>query len=416
MPVFDDESEFKEDTIRADLMAGFEAFDKGDLTADNALSFQLPKEPKATERTEGGASGAELGGKSAQHTGDVAKPPATGADKTSRDRSRDEQGRFAKDGGQQPPAEQAKPAASAATTSKPGDKPAEQQPKPQDGASNTPSQPPAASAEPAPQGIGAKAQALWATASPETRAYIAETERALARVAEPFQEIFAAAKEINVPWNQYAGNLVKVERYLRTSPLDAMIWIAKQSKVDLDELADYAAGVHQQNGGGAPNGQQQNANPDFQRAIAPLQQELTQLRSQITQRDQDAQTARTEAVKREIQAFGVKPENEHWPAVETTVYSLLPSIRQSMPNASIPELLKAAYDRAVWAIPEVREKIQAAARAAEAEKQRHTRSAQLERLTGHRGAPTSEQRPLPNGRGDSLRDEIAANWALVDAR
>lgn len=414
MPVFDDESEFKEDTIRADLMAGFEAFDKGDLTADNVLSFELPKESKA-KADEGGASGVDPAGRGGQQTGKADSPAATGADKTSRDRSRDEQGRFAKDGGQQPPAEQAKPAASAATTSKPGDKPAEQQPKLQDGASNTPSQPPAASAEPAPQGIGAKAQALWATASPETRAYIAETEKALARVAEPFQEIFAAAKEINVPWNQYAGNLVKVERYLRTSPLDAMIWIAKQSKVDLDELADYAAGVHQQNGGGAPNGQQA-ATPDFQRAIAPLQQELTQLRSQITQRDQDAQTARTEAVKREIQAFGAKPENEHWPAVEATVYSLLPSIRQTMPNASIPELLKAAYDRAVWAIPEVREKIQAAARAAEAEKQRHTRSAQLERLTGHRGAPTSEQRPLPNGRGDDLRGEIAANWALVDAR
>lgn len=407
MPPFERDDE-DDDSTRAMLMAGFEAFDDGKLTAENAIEFELTKrEPTAKSATDGGASGADQGGQSARQTGDAVKPPATGGDGNgTSERQRDEQGRFASG--------EAKPA---------GDKPAEQakpadQQKPQQ-SQETPPAPPAATPEPAPAGLSRQANAVWANATPEVRQYIAETEGALAKLYEPMQDVFTAAKEIGVPWNQFVGNLVKAERHLRENPQDALIWLAERSKIDLDELADYA--LARRGGAGGVPAQYAN-NPDLARAVQPLAEQVAQLTSRLTQREQaeqqqmqQAATARNNAIRADIQQFASAPEHAHWKDVETEVYALIPAIKAAKPGASTREILQDAYDRATWANPTVRAKLQAEQNQRQTEAQRARRSRGLESLTGHRGSP-SPASPASNGAAVSLRDEIAANWAAIDAR
>src|SRR5688572_6551247 len=406
MPPFEREDD-DDDSTRAMLMAGFEAFDEGKLTAENAIEFELPKREPTESKTDGSASGAGQGGQSAQQTGDAVKPPAADGKQTS-ERQRDESGRFASG--------EAKPA---------GDKPADQakpadQQKPQQSQDTPPAAAPAAAPEPAPAELSRQANAVWAEATPALREYIAETEDALAKLYTPMQDVFSAAKEVGVPWNQFVGNLVKAERHLRTNPEDALIWLAERSKIDLDELADYA--LAKRNGNGGVPAQQYANNPDLARAVQPLAEQVAQLSSRLTQRDQaEAQQrqqqadARNNAIKAEIQQFTSAPERAHFKDVETEFWAQIPAIKAVKPNASIKEILQDAYDRATWANPTVRAKLQAEQQQRQAEAQRAKRSRGLESLTGHRGSP-SPASPAANGAAVSLRDEIAANWAAIDAR
>lgn len=399
------EREDEEDSTRAMLMAGFEAFDDGKLTAENASEFELPKrEPSESKEADGGASGADQAERGRQQTG---KPDSSAADgdKTS-ERQRDEAGRFAKG--------EDKPAVKAADEAKPKDqqKPQQQQE----------TQPPAAAAapEPAPAGLSQQAAAVWANATPEVRGYITETENTLAKLYEPMKDVFTAAREIGVPWNQFVGNLVKAERHLRTNPQDALIWLAERSKIDLDELADYAL-AKRGGAGGTPS--QQQIHPDLNRVVQPLAEQVAQLTSRLTQREQaeqqqlqDAATARNNAIKAEIQKFaGDATQAPHWKEVETHVWALIPAIRAQQPGAGTTEILKAAYDQAAWANPTVRAKLLAEQNQRQTQAQRAQRSRGLEGLTGHRGTPPPVS-PAANGTGMTLRDEIAANWAAIDAR
>lgn len=407
-----------EDDTRALLMAGFESFDSGRLTAENAYDFELPaKEPTAKKESDGGAPGADQGERGGQQSGKADSSPAAGDDKNSRERPRDDAGRFAKGEGA---GDAGKPAA-ADPQAKAGEKPAgaAEQQKPQTAADDQ-QQPAAASAEPPPPGIGARAAQLWATATPEQRAYIADTEGALAKLAKPMEAVFTAAKEVGVPWDKFVGNLTSVERQLRTNPMDTLVWIAERSGVDLDELADYA--LAKRDGRPAPAGAQaqQQIPQQFQQVVAPLAEQVAQISSRLTQRERDeavqreqAQAAQQAAVKREVDAFAAA--NQHWKTVEAEAIALMPLVLRQTPNATIPEILRAAYDRAVYANPEVRAKVAAEAAAKAAEQQRNTRSRSLESLTGHRGAPAASAHTAANGSGN-LRDEIAANWAAVDAR
>lgn len=410
----DDDLRFREDDIRGDLMAGFEAFDEGKLTADNAYDFKLPEKTEPTAKTErdGSASGADQGERGGQQSGKADSKPATGGEQDSRERQRDAHGRFAKGEGDQA----AKPATD--SQAKPGDKPvtAEQQAKPQTPAGQ---QEQAAKPEPAPEGIGAKASQLWASATPEVRAYIAETEGALAKLAEPFTAAMTAAKEISVPWNQYVGNLVKTEKFLRANPMDAMLWIAERQGVDLDELADYAI-ARRAGGNPSQQGNQQNLPPELKQVVAPLAEQVAQLTSRLTQRDQaeanarqQAEAQQRDAYKREVATFAAA--NPHWETVKGEAFALMTHLARQNPNRTFGEILKDAYDRAVHANPYVRAKLVAEAEKRKREQQRAAGSRELESITSHRGGPAAPRGNAANGTGN-LRDEIAANWAAYDAR
>lgn len=403
-PEFDEE-----DDLRSSLMASFEAFDAGKLTSENADSFEITK-PTAERATEGGASGAGLGGKSAQHTGDAAKPPAAGGggdQSNPRDRQRDEQGRFTKGEGDAP-----------------GDKPkgAETSPrqpdqsKPQQGEQQPAQDRQATDQPPAPpEGLSQKAMQLWGTATPEQRAYIAETEGTLAKLAAPMTPIFQQAKEVNVPWPEFVGNLAKYEKALRADPIGTMIHLANHLRVDLDELADLALQRREQNGGGG-NGQQQQQQPqNFNSVLQPYVDRLTQLENSARSREQaeqqrqeDARRAQVDAIRSEMDAFSKSQAAPFWNDVKGDIVAQMRAVAATKPNAPIADILKDAYDRAVWANPATRAK-------AQAEQQRSQRSRILHDVSDHRGT-TPRIPPAANGRDISARDEVAAAWDAYDNR
>lgn len=393
-----DDRDEREDDRRSELTALFEAFDEGKLTQENAHSFELESKPTAKTERDGGASGADQGGQAAQHTGDAAKPPAAGGEQqpASRDRTRDDLGRFAKGEGQAP-----------------GQKPA--------GADTSPKQPQQATqpqtdqqqqaatdqAQPAPQGISPRAQQLWGTATPEQRQYIAETEGALARLAEPMRGVFEAAKEINVPWPDFIKNVTAYERSLRTNPLETMIQIADHMKIDLDELADLAAARR-------GNPQQQQQPNDFNRVLQPYEQRIAQLETKLTSREQADQQAQQQqrqaqvnAIKAEMETFKNSGQAPLWGDVQSELMAHMRVAAAAKPNATTTELIKDAYDRAVWANPATRAKVQA-------EQQRAQRSRQIQDVTDHRGS--QPRTPLNGSENLSLRDELAKNWDAVHAR
>jgi hypothetical protein len=404
--LLDDEDDEKEISTRDALVAAFEAFDAGELTNENAHTFELKPDTKPN----GAEAGADARGEPGRGKPDGS--PATEADKDSRDRARDESGRFAKGEGE---GEGHKPA----TDTKPqdGQKPDQA---PQPGAQQQQEQP-ATAAPPAaapPAGLTPEATALWDKATPDVRAYIAQREASLAQIAESMTPILGGAKEHNLQWGEYANRLVKADKFLRQSPLDAMLWLADQHGVDLDALADMAAakraGLNLQ-----PNApQQQTQHPDINRAVQPIVSQVQEIASKLQQREEaeqrqvrEAQEARRAAVRREMDDFASK--KPHWDKVQHEVYALIPAVQTRKPNASVRDVMEDAYERAVYANPEVRAELLKQEQAKARDQRRHQNSRSLEGLTDHRGTPNQQR---PNGQAASLRGEIEANWAAYDSR
>jgi hypothetical protein len=426
MPPFDrtrdeDEDEDKrfagnEDSMRDDLAAAFEAFDEGKLTAENAHTLDL-KTTDTTQRAPAGDQdrpGAQ-GGDRAQQTGKGdASPPATGgADDKTRD-ARDQRGRFTKGEGEGVP-----PAGKPGADTKPGatattEQPASQQPE---------GQPAATPPEPAPQGLSAQATAVWDKATaPEVRDYIRQTEGVLTQLQTTMAPVFEGAREHGIKWDHYVGNLVKADKALQKDPMYSLLWLAERHGVDPDALADMAAakraGLPYQ-----PQQQTQQQNPDFNRAVQPLAAQVQEINSKLQQREQaetqqrqDAETARRNAVRAEIDAFAKSAAAPDWETVKNEVWALVPVVRAGKPDASVTEIVKDAYDRAIWAHPTLRTKLQTTEQRRTQNTQREQRSGDLESLTGHRGSPAATTRSNGTGKGDNLRDEIAANWAAYDQR
>lgn len=386
----DDEDE------RDALMRAFEAFDDGALSAVNAHEFDLPAPPADGDKD--GSAGDEGENK-----------PDT--DKDSRDTARDQRGRFAKAGDE---GEKKPDSLAPADAGKPGAQSQQDQ--------QPPAEAPAAVApEPAPSGMGEKASRLWATATTEQRDYMRETEEVIAHVRGGIQPLHAEAKEHNLPWNEYAQRLVNADKYIRRSPVEAMLWLAETHGVDLDAVADMAAakraGMTIPSSSGAPTPPQHNA------ALQPLQQQIQQIAGRLDQREQrehqarqDEATARQRAVRAEMDAYTSK--QPHWKAVEAEALALIPAIHAQSPNASVTDIVSTAYERACWANPTVRSQLQKSQDRQAQEARRAQRATAASSATGHRSAsPASAAPTKPRANGhDDLVGEISAAFEAYDSR
>lgn len=402
----DDDSE-REYSTRDALVAAFEAFDAGTLTAENAHTLELPKDTTKSA-DDAAAAGAD---KPAAADG---QPPAQ--QDNSRDNRRDPAtGRFAKDGAEG----ERKPAAADAASQQQA-KPDQQQQQP---TTQQPEQQPASQAqpEPAPQGMSDKAAAVWGNASPEARAYIAETEGVLAKISDGVKPLFESAKDHGLHGFEYAQRLVNADKYLRRDPMNAMLWLMETHKIDPEALADMAAakraGIQIQQ----PNGQQQpdpNSNPAFQTLATQIQEmnsRLTQREQAEQQQAQAAVDARKAAVRREFDAFTAdKAKAPHWKDVEAAALAYIPAVQRVNPQASVSEVLAKAYEHACNENPTVRAKIQADKTRQQQQQDRHSRSRDLQSMMDHRGAPIPKA--TANGQDRSLRAEIEANWSAFDGR
>lgn len=190
--------------------------------------------------------------------------------------------------------------------------------------------------------------------------------------------------------------LFEAQRQLDENPVQALIQLARSYGVDPATLAPA-------------NGAQASQNPAD--PIGQLQQEVATLRGYLTQQQRAQHDAQMAEHQRTITDFAQTKTADGAPA-----YPHFEQVRVTMGNllqAGEAKSLKDAYDMAVWARPDLRERILADQRKAEtAKREAEARKAAEEarkRAVSVRSNP-SMATPAADA-ADDLRGELERNWS-----
>jgi len=318
------------------------------------------------------------------------------ADKVPGARDRDESGRFA------PKAEAQTPEAETNTA-----QPAE--PEPQTEAIRIPPSLPAA------------VKAQWSELKPEVQNAFSKLEDSVQTAKAEwgkkgerlnrFDEILGPHRE---KWaiaglDEFAGvqTLLAAQSILERNPVDGILQIARSYGYSPQQLVQHVGQmIGQPAPQGAPYAQAQEA-PDFNAALsqhlAPVLQRFQTLEQQWTQQTQSAEAAQLASAQAEIADFASKPENRYFENVKNEVAAFL--------QTGQAQTLSEAYDRAVWANPEIRALLQKqssvdAAKKATEEAAR-TKSAQARAASGSvTGAPAPGAQAPRAGSSGNLRSDL----------
>lgn len=221
----------------------------------------------------------------------------------------------------------------------------------------------------------------------------AESFNRLDKVLAPHREKWALN---GVSEDQAIAQLIAAQNLLETRPYEAIAYLARISNVDLRRLVAPSQGQP---------GQGQQQLPDI--GQHPLVQQLTQqvqtLTQNLTSRQQAEEEQHRNATLSEIEKFASDPEHIYFENVRPKVAALLRADGLEG-KASPQERLKAAYDEACWATPNVRALMQAAAakKAADAAKVKDARNAS----GSVAGAPGPGKSVRAGTSNDDLEDDI----------
>lgn len=326
-------------------------------------------------------------------------PPAAdpAKDAAAEQRARDEQGRFAKSGEavQAPKPDPKTPQASAVPAVAPVAE-ATRQPR-----TNAP-----------PPSLRATAKAEWNTYPPVVREEMwrleesvqnakaewapkAERLNRLDAILAPRAERF---RSVGVSEDQAVGQLMAAQDYLDRDPINAIAHLARMYGVD---LRGYAQGGGQQQAQQAQPGQ---LHPAIQQAI---QQAVEPLKSALTQQQQQSEHATRSGYNDQVQAFASDPANVYFENVRGEMGELIRSgLAKDLPDA---------YQKAVWANPEIRPlmlKQQQDQSAAQAQEAARAKAAQARHASGSViGSPSPGATPgggsNPNA---SVLDDLRSAW------
>lgn len=113
--------------------------------------------------------------------------------------------------------------------------------------------------------------------------------------------------------------------------------------------------------------------PEGAQEVSSLKQEIADLKRQLQTVSDPAQIETTvsrvyegRAAQEAVNQFASDPANSFFADVEPHLPTFIPLAREAKPGASIRDVLQSAYDMAIHAIPEVRAKVEAAAKKAAA--------------------------------------------------
>lgn len=232
-------------------------------------------------------------------------------------------------------------------------------------------QPAASSIEP-PHSWSAEAKAKWASVPPDLQAVIAKREadahQAITRSGEqiaafkPLGEVidkFAETFQRNgLPPHEGVARMLAVEQWLGSDPQAAVVEIAKAYGVDLRRLAgDQPAAAE---GTSQPGAQPDPLVSTLQSQQAALVKEVNQLKSYLTAQQRAQHESEQSALSRQIADFAKDPKFPHFEAVRKTMAKLM----EADDGLSMTD----AYERATYAIPDIRNRILADQRKAEEDK------------------------------------------------
>lgn len=281
-------------------------------------------------------------------------------------RERGEDGKFSpKDGNIAPPKAKAeKPAAPIDT---PEAKDTAKDAKPVESKTvQTPETKPSEPAKTQPPAIAAPAswtsemKAKWATLPSEAQQYIAQREQEshgriselgqYAKRMEPIREVLDHHKDylrnVAMPPPELLSRLLDASRRLDTGDAVGVVRdLIQNYKIDPFQLLD--------------DGTQAQPDPNTQRLQSRIDQLERQLQGYTAQQERAAQAqrdAQSNAVLAEIETFA--KDKADWAELQEDLFANIAAIRKAKPNASHAEVLQEAYDRARWANPTTRARLQ----------------------------------------------------------
>ena len=242
----------------------------------------------------------------------------------------------------------------------------------------------------------------WQKTPPSIRAQVlkreAEVNKGWQQINQTIAPLAQVARTKGIPWQEGLSRLVNGQNRLDANPAEALIWLAKSYGVDLDELAEMAAGNLQiparapgANGNGQA-AQQQTTDPRVDR----LEQYIS------------------EQNLSRIETFAKQPGREHFDELSKGINSFLPGINEQYPGATIEQKLELAYNAALAVNPAVQAKVRAAAEKKAADAAEAQRLAQKgQRASAAAGMfPGSTNGKTPSG-GTSVGtvyDDLSAVW------
>lgn len=261
----------------------------------------------------------------------------------------------------------------------------------------------------APNTWTAAAKAKWATLPPEIQAEVAKREAEVEKGFTKLDEERSVGKSFKelvspyMPMIQAEGStpIVAIQSLLNTAYLLRTSTPQAKGKMIMDLARQFGADLSQVSQGDV------KVDPQLQ----AIQSELAQLKNarqqELTQREQQEQAV----YKSQIDAFAADPKNVHFEAVKADMAALLKAGRATD--------LQDAYDKAVWASPDIRstlleaEKSQAEAkRVAEIKEKADKARKASASISGSPGAAAPSK---ANSEDRSLREEIMANLAAARA-
>ena len=390
-----------------DLRETLKAAMDGQDGLDDANDITTPADGVDDANRAQGADGAEAGAEDAQD------PSETSSD----GRVRDEKGRFAPKTEGEEGAQAAAPAEQKSETAKPARV-----------------ESPDETIRPPPS-LPAAVKAKFANLDPDVRqAFVAlegSVQQAKAEWGKKgerlnrFDEILAPHVD---RWrmnglDEYSGiqSLLAAQSILDRDPVGGLVHVARSYGLTPAHLAQ-AFGLAQtsapQNGGQpAPNDLMAALRP----VIDPLAQQVQTLQQQLESSFAERQAAELNSLTQQISAFAASPEGMYFDNVADEVAARIQIMRAQGRPASI-ELVKEAYEGAIWSNPETRqimldqqaEQARAELARQEAERKKAADKAQRDRANQARraggsitGVPSPGAQPAPGPQG-SVRDSIAA--------
>jgi len=201
---------------------------------------------------------------------------------------------------------------------------------------------------------------------------------------------------------QYVQRLHEIQQFSEKDPKGFVRWSMQTLGVRPEDLFPAQQ----------PKAQQQSADQDLAALLADprvnqLESELAQIKGQLTERQQRELQAqhyqrsqRTQHLQSEVAKFRSALDDSgqllypHFDTVHPHMGALISTDPQLAQMPDSPELMKAAYDMAVWARPDLRQNLleaEAAKRVAAAEKAREVERAK--RVTAVRSAPAVNATP-----------------------
>lgn len=224
--------------------------------------------------------------------------------------------------------------------------------------------------------------------------------------------------------DEYSGlqTLIAAQSLLDRNPLDGILHIARSYGMTPAHLAQafglsQASGQHPgQEGQRAPTGAP-DMSAALQQHLAPLVTQVQTLQQQLQTSQQASEAAKLAEAQGEVQTFAADPAHRYFENVRAEVVAILQSGRA--------QTLKDAYEKAVWADPEIRPLLlaeQAKTASAEAAKKAGEDAARAKSSSARQaagsvtGAPTPGATSLQQGPRPSLRDELRQTYQTVNGQ